>query len=344
MLHISERLAQAGIAPGLAIELAEQALGLAEVATETDGSVRDYPNYDRNGRLQIFRGRCLDAKGWALFKSSKPEEAAATLNESLQAYGSLPERKRALLHLASVRESAGDLNEALELHLTAYEPSENANLDVNRAVIESLYRKIHGSLDGLDKRLGLPAASADVAAATASLKPAPGKPEAKAGARTARRPGPLKPSLPSAPAPEPAPARTEEPAPPPPTEARTEQRTEEPRPEPATVLPATPATTEVAPVLRDAPATPVTEAPAAEPDAPPPPPPAEVRLVPVSLPVIEMADILPRPPLSLPTWIWVASVLKGQPARFETDADELPAPPAPRVHTRKRRVDVPSTP
>src|SRR5262245_14781018 len=76
-LHIAERLAQTGVAPGLAVELAEQALGLAEAATEPEGSLRDYPNYDRQGRLAIFRGRSLSAKGWALFKADKNQEAVA---------------------------------------------------------------------------------------------------------------------------------------------------------------------------------------------------------------------------------------------------------------------------
>lgn len=351
MLYIAERLAQAGIAPGLAIELAEQALGLAEVATETDGSVRDYPNYDRNGRLQIFRGRCLDAKGWAQFKSSKGEAAAGTLKESLQAYGSLPERKRAMLHLASVRESAGELNEALELYINGYEPSENANLDVNRAVIESLYRKIHGSLDGLDKRLGIPAASAEVAVTNAALKPAPGKADTKATARSTRRPGPLKPSLPTSSPPEPVPApprteeavaaRTEAPAP-----LRTEEAAPTRPPEPAPVLPAVQSTVEAAPALRPAPI-PITETPsadlaAADPDSPPPPPAS--KLVPVELPAFALAEISPGAPLSLPNWVWVMSVIKGQPANFQLADDEIPPPPQPRVHTRKRRVDVPNNP
>ncbi|MFN0085742.1 MAG: tetratricopeptide repeat protein [Blastocatellia bacterium] len=331
MLYIAERLAQAAIAPGLAIELAEQALGLAEVATESEGSVRDYPNYDRNGRLQIFRGRSLDAKGWAQFKSGKAGEAAGTLNEALRAYGAVPERKRALMHLASVRESAGDLSEALELYISAYEPAENSRLDVNRAVIESLYRKVHGSLDGLDKRLGIPVASAEAVATTASL--APGKTDLKAKAGAAQKPGPMKPVLP--------PARTVEPAP-----ARTV--------EPAFRLPAAAAVVELAPAMRPG-SFPSREAPGAdlpaiEPTSPPPAAPLPERSSPpapapqpVGLPVIELAEILPGAPLSLPTWIWVASVIKGQPAQFHLESEE-PPPPPPGVHTRKRRVDVPNNP
>src|SRR4030095_13587547 len=152
MLSVAERLALAAVSTGLAVELAEQALGLAQTATEAEGSLREYPNYDRNGRLAIFRGRSLSGKGWALFKAVKNQEAAAALTESTQVYGSLPEGRRALWRLATVKETQGELKEALDLYIAGYDaPGSGSGLD--RAVIESLYRKINGSLDGLDKRL-----------------------------------------------------------------------------------------------------------------------------------------------------------------------------------------------
>jgi tetratricopeptide (TPR) repeat protein len=155
MLSVAERLAQAGVSTGLSADLAEQALGLAPAATEAEGSLREYPNYDRNGRLAIFRGRALSAKGWALFKAGKNREAAAALAESTQAYGPLPEGRRALWRLATVKETQGELKEALDLYIAGYEaPGSGSELD--RAVIESLYRKINGSLEGLDKLLRTP--------------------------------------------------------------------------------------------------------------------------------------------------------------------------------------------
>jgi tetratricopeptide (TPR) repeat protein len=178
MLYIATQLAEAGVATGLAIELADQALGLAEVATDADGSLREYPNFDRNGRLRIFRGRALDARGWALFKANQLQDAAAALNDAVQAYGTLPEGGRAMRHLAAVREAQGEWKDALDLYIAAYEPAENAGRDLNRAVIESLYRKVNGSLDGLDKRIG-PAlvAVTPAAAAPPAVKP----PETKTG-------------------------------------------------------------------------------------------------------------------------------------------------------------------
>ena len=171
-LYIAQRLAQSGQALELAAKLAQQALDLAEAATEPDGSMRDYPNYDRAGRLQIFRGRAADARGWALFKLERNDEAVAALSEAVAAYSELPEGKRALWHLAMAKEAAGELKEALNLYLASYEapPSTERGRDVNRAIIEVLYRKVYGSLNGLDERLGKPSSvsSTEIVPAAAS--------------------------------------------------------------------------------------------------------------------------------------------------------------------------------
>lgn len=172
-LYIAQKLSHAGIATGLAVELAEQALGLAEVATELDGSLRDYPNYDRTGRLQIFRGRALDAKGWSLFQAGKTDEATAALNEAVVAYGSLPESKRAKWHLAVVKETIGELEAALDLYLAGYEPPEASGFDVKLAAIEAVYRKINNSINGLEERLR----QAGIAATLISAAPAPIEPK-----------------------------------------------------------------------------------------------------------------------------------------------------------------------
>ena len=77
------------------------------------------------------------------------------MTESTQAYGSLPEGRRALWRLATVKETQGELKEALDLYIAGYDAS-GAGSELDRAVIESLYRKINGSLQGLDKRLQTP--------------------------------------------------------------------------------------------------------------------------------------------------------------------------------------------
>lgn len=177
-LYMARRLAQGGKALPLAIKFADQALELSEVATEAEGSVRDYPNYDREGRLRTFRGRAYDARGWALFKASQYPEAVRSLSQAVLTYGPLPEGKEALRHLSAAKEATGELPTALELALASYEPPANKNAaDVNRTVIELLYRKVHGSLNGLSEQLGQPLSaktgSLIAAAATAATKREP---------------------------------------------------------------------------------------------------------------------------------------------------------------------------
>lgn len=195
-LYVAQKLSQAGIATGLAVELAEQALGLAEVATEPEASVRDYPNYDRNGRLQIFRGRALDAKGWALFNAGKTEEAAASLNEAVTAYGSLSESKRAKWHLAVVKETVGELDAALDLYLAGYEPPQASSSDVKLAAIEAIYRKINNSTSGLEERLRQVGITAKLVSATPPPETKPSKKQSAAQSRQASKSLKLQPKAP----------------------------------------------------------------------------------------------------------------------------------------------------
>lgn len=197
-LYVAQKLSQAGVANGLAVELAEQALSLAEVATESDGSVRDYPNYDRNGRLQIFRGRALDAKGWSLFKAGENEAATASLNEAVKAYGSLPEAKRANWHLAVVKETVGELETALDFYLNGYEPPEASSFDVKLAAIEAIYRKINNSTSGLEERLRQAGINAKLTSAIPQPENKASKQQSAANSRQNSKPIKLQPKPPQA--------------------------------------------------------------------------------------------------------------------------------------------------
>lgn len=155
-LYAAQRLIKSGQLLEHALRLADGALDAAETATAPEGSLRDYPNYDREGRLRLFRGRAGEVKGWALQRLGRVAEAIATLQAAAEEYGPLPERKRALWRLAAATEAAGREQEALDLYLAAYEPPDKSarTADLNRSVIEALYRKLNGSLQGLDERIG----------------------------------------------------------------------------------------------------------------------------------------------------------------------------------------------
>ena len=156
-LYAAERLIGTGTLLDKAIEMANRVLTEAETATEPAGSLRDYPNYDREGRVAILRGRAWDRKGWAYYKAENLTAADAALLEAIQSYGDLPEVRRSFWHLATVRETAGDQASALALYLAGYEPPNKGEAkektDVQRTILELLFRQVRGSLDGLEAEL-----------------------------------------------------------------------------------------------------------------------------------------------------------------------------------------------
>ena len=315
-LYVAQKLSQAGIATGLAVELAEQALGLAEVATEPEASVRDYPNYDRNGRLQIFRGRALDAKGWALFKAGKNEEAAASLNEAVAAYGSLPESRRARWHLAVVKETVGELDAALDLYLAGYEPPEASSSDVKLAAIEAIYRKINNSTNGLEERLRQAGITAKLASAAPQPEVKPSKKQSAAQSRQTSKPLKLQPK---------APKRTGEEI-----KAMLESgKADLPPAEPAVTK--EPAKTETVEEVR--------KEEEGKPEAP------VATMKPIELPDVVMNQ--DQPIVFAPVFdaLTLFSQLEGLKPAVSPEPEEIPPPPpAAKTNTRPRRVKVPAKP
>lgn len=154
-LYVAQRLAQLGQAHDYTQKLVDMVLDLSDAATAPEGSLPEYPNYDREGRIRILRGRALDARGWSHFQQRRNREAIAALQDAVDVYDALPEGRAAMWRLAMIRETVGETREALELYLAAYEPPQDASaVDVKRSVVEVLYRKVHGSLDGFEERLG----------------------------------------------------------------------------------------------------------------------------------------------------------------------------------------------
>ncbi|HVG21558.1 MAG TPA: tetratricopeptide repeat protein [Blastocatellia bacterium] len=152
MVWVARKLTDSGIALDVAEQLARRAISMAEAATEPAGSMRDAPLLDREGRRAVFLGRAYDALGWALFKKGDAPDAVEALSQSVKVYPQSGERKTALWHLAVATQEAGNERRALDLYIASYEP-ESPTSGVRRARIESLYRKLNGSLAGLDEKL-----------------------------------------------------------------------------------------------------------------------------------------------------------------------------------------------
>lgn len=152
MLWVARKLTEQGIALDAAEQLARRALAVAEAVTEPDNSMRDAPLLDREGRRAIFLGRVYDVLGWTLFKKGDTRNAIANLSKSVEVYLPSAERKTALWHLAVATEEAGDNKNALEFYIASFEIGSTGE-KVRKAQIENLYKKVNGSLAGLEERL-----------------------------------------------------------------------------------------------------------------------------------------------------------------------------------------------
>ncbi|HYL99566.1 MAG TPA: tetratricopeptide repeat protein, partial [Blastocatellia bacterium] len=152
MVWAARKLSDKEVALDAAIELATRAISQADDATEPAGSMRDAPLLDRDGRRAVFLGRAEDALGWALLKKGDTRGAIAHLARSVAVYPDNQERKGALWHLAVATQQAGDDAHALELFIQSYDASSPV-ATVRRALIEALYKKVNGSLNGLEEKL-----------------------------------------------------------------------------------------------------------------------------------------------------------------------------------------------
>jgi tetratricopeptide (TPR) repeat protein len=115
-LYAAQRLVQAGQSLQLALKLSDQVLDQAEAATEADGSLYEFPNYDRTARLRIIRGRALDTKGQILAQLKRNKEAMTAFAEAIDSFGGFPEAKASIWRLGAVRELVGEEEEALSLY------------------------------------------------------------------------------------------------------------------------------------------------------------------------------------------------------------------------------------
>jgi uncharacterized membrane protein YgcG/tetratricopeptide (TPR) repeat protein len=173
-VYVASRLMKKRIALPTVIELSQAAMhgvesaldtGAPTVAVQADDlkdirataiAVGGTPSVDeapRSALSSLLRGHIEDLIGWALFNQEKKEEAVTHLR---LAVGVLPERtptwRDALWHLGAALEAEGKNEQALLYYMKNYVTGVADPL--HRAVIEALYRKVNGSLDGLDEKIG----------------------------------------------------------------------------------------------------------------------------------------------------------------------------------------------
>ena len=101
----------------------------------------------------MLRGRIEDLTGLALFNQDKANDAVEHLRRAVSvAPEGTPLWRAALWHLGSALEASGRNDQALLYYIKYYVSGKPD--PVRRAVIENVYRKVNGTLDGLDDKIG----------------------------------------------------------------------------------------------------------------------------------------------------------------------------------------------
>ena len=117
------------------------------------GNIPDVADAPHSVLSNILRGRIEELIGWALFNQDKYAEAVDHLK---RASGILPADtpswRNALWHLGAALEQSGSNADALSYYIKSYNAGQPDA--VRRSIIEQLYRKINGSLSGLDEQIG----------------------------------------------------------------------------------------------------------------------------------------------------------------------------------------------
>jgi tetratricopeptide (TPR) repeat protein len=208
-LYVASRLLQRGLDLPRVVELSEAAssgveaaLGapVATVAVMADelrneraralaaGGALAVGDVPRNVLDRIMRGHIEDLIGWSLFNQDKSSEALTHLKRAISV---LPENsawwRAAEWHLGATLDATGNQQEALVAYLKSYNRS--APDPVRRVIIEKLYRKVNGSLDGLDDRIGpAPSVSSNAGGTNSTGTTSPASEQPKTGNTEQQKP------------------------------------------------------------------------------------------------------------------------------------------------------------
>ncbi|MDX6497357.1 MAG: hypothetical protein QOG23_617 [Blastocatellia bacterium] len=187
-IYVAQKFLSKGVALATVINLMDQATSGVEAALSAptatlavqpdeysdvraralvQGGTPTIPEAPRAALSGLLRGRIEDIAGVALFKLDKAGDAVARLRRAVNAAPEgTPLWRSALWHLGSALEVTGKNDQALLYYIKSYVAG--APDPARRSVIESVYKKVNGTLDGLDDKIG-PA----FATATSSPSPTP---------------------------------------------------------------------------------------------------------------------------------------------------------------------------
>lgn len=116
------------------------------------GNVPGVADAPRSVMANILRGRSDDLMGWSLFDQAKYEPALTHLKTAVSVLpNGTPAWRTATWHLGAALEQSGNDAAALENYILSYKAGAPDN--IRRATIEQVYRRVNGSLQGLDEKL-----------------------------------------------------------------------------------------------------------------------------------------------------------------------------------------------
>ena len=192
-LYAASRLLRRNIALPTVLELADDArkasddalkVPSATMAVQADeftalraraiaaGNVPDVAEAPREVLTTILKGRIEDLIGWALLDQGKHEEAISHLKQAAQTLpAGTPSWRTALWHLGAALEQTDQKQEALDYYIKSFNAGDPD--PIRRSVIEQLYKKINGSLDGIEQKIAGVASVATTSTETPATTPTP---------------------------------------------------------------------------------------------------------------------------------------------------------------------------
>jgi tetratricopeptide (TPR) repeat protein len=173
-LYVAQKFLSKGVALATVIDLMDQATSGVEAALSApnatlavqpdeykdirarafaQGGTPEIPEAPRAALSGLLRGRIEDSAGVALFKLDKANDAVLRLRRAVNAAPEgTPLWRAALWHLGGALEATGKNDQALLYYIKSYVAG--VPDPARRSVIENVYKKVNGSLDGLDDKIG----------------------------------------------------------------------------------------------------------------------------------------------------------------------------------------------
>ena len=139
--------------PAATVAVQAEELADARAKAIARGGLLDVPDAPRTALSGLLRGHIEDLAGLALFNLDKSADAVVRLRRAATtATEGTPLWRSSLWHLGAALEANGKNDQALLYYIKSYVagPPDQAR----RSIIENVYKKVNGTLDGLEDKIG----------------------------------------------------------------------------------------------------------------------------------------------------------------------------------------------